>query len=597
MSQATIQGQLGLMTIPVDILYEITSHLDYGDAFQLAGASSGLRGALHPLLTSPDASFPLSVEAKQTALRCAEKISKQHIRNLACFTCMRMLPREAFSASNRRGDRGKGVLACDPPSADMGSVPDMESEGRHWYWRASDRFYREEHAYWAKRFCWDCGIKHLKFPHMQGVRRYPKKRRSRQDRKQDPQDPIMVARVARERAQEVWYLCHQCGQMKTKENMCLPVPWAQLEEGERQERKARGHPKMLCSGIFDDDLHKHDYCHQSTGSSRPRSAISRLELLPEVIQYRIFGHLPYRDKIMLSQTSRHFAAAVQPSSSIYYPFSLNEKYDFIRRCEETKRKLETEHRQDDLACYGCFRMRPEAKFCFDQLRQTVWGYRNIPRFNAYSTGFRRVPPWWDQPRDSWRPRNSPRQDEEGDSSQDEEGDSSQDEEWDGSPDRVRKRRCNSCLAKMFYLGLLKERPTAYRFGGLVRNANRQERTWQEDEEAMKRLFLFGLQELCKQRHCRREGVAGQMVSREVMSYSRKAWGLAFYHTYSTTDESLSGIKGFECWGCVHRVERGVWIAKELERLRPKTRPRDSHGPDDEYEPDDDDEDMYSSGSD
>ncbi|KAM7191278.1 hypothetical protein V8F33_009014 [Rhypophila sp. PSN 637] len=577
MSQATIQGQLGLMTIPVDILYEITSHLDYGNALQLAGASTGLRGALHPLLTSPNAGYPLSVEAKQTALRCAEKISKQHIRNLACFTCMRMLPREAFSASNRRGDRGKGVLACDPPSQDMGTVPDMESRGRHWYWRASDRFYREEQAYWAKRFCWDCGIKHLKFPHMQGVRRYPRKRRSKQDRKQDPRDPIMVARVARERAQEVWYLCHQCGEMKTKKNMCLPVPWAQLEEGEREERKARGYPKMLCSGIFDDDLHKHDYYHQSTSSSTSRSALSRLELLPENIQYRIFGHLPYRDKIMLSQTSRHFAAAVQPSSSISYPFSLDEKYDFIRRCEETKRNLETEHRQDDLACYGCFRMRPEAKFCFRQLRQTLAGYRNtLIRFFLYTTGFRRVPSWWDWLLDS------PSQDE--------------DEDWrPHSYFFVWKRRCNSCLAKMFYLGLLKERPTAYRFAALVRNANRQERTWQEDEEAMKRLFLFGLQELCKQPHCAREEVEGKIVSREVMRYSRKAWGLR-YDTYSVAYPSLSGIKGFECWGCVHRVEREVWIAKELERLGPKTRPRDSHGPDDQYEPDDD-EDMYSSGSD
>jgi hypothetical protein len=141
-----------LQTLPLDLLLHLSSLLDYPSLLNLSSTSRALRGAINP-----DELCPLE---DKTAFYLQAELFPQHEERLACFACWRMLDKNKFGDSKRRGRYGK---------------------------------YSPNHTGGAreKRFCWECGVQgrrygHLKRVNKDGVGYYPCHR-------------CGVARVGRER--------------------------------------------------------------------------------------------------------------------------------------------------------------------------------------------------------------------------------------------------------------------------------------------------------------------------------------------------------------------------------------------------------------
>ncbi|KAK0743008.1 hypothetical protein B0T18DRAFT_174187 [Schizothecium vesticola] len=116
-------------SLPFDIVHEIISNLDYLSTLHLSLANSRLRHSLHP-----DALVPPS--SKAAFLQRAEAFP-QHRYSLACFRCLRLLPRLSFADTHRAGPKGK---------------------------------HSSHPAKQLQRFCHPCGVAHRLYPHMCGFR-------------------------------------------------------------------------------------------------------------------------------------------------------------------------------------------------------------------------------------------------------------------------------------------------------------------------------------------------------------------------------------------------------------------------------------------
>ncbi|KAK3316518.1 hypothetical protein B0H66DRAFT_641351 [Apodospora peruviana] len=310
---ATPVQVLDLETVPVDILHHILRLMnDYKSTINLSSASRCLYYAIDPPCQTPWA-------ARFALLQHAERHFRQHNNplspGLACFYCCRILPACHFSSSQMTGRRSKAIDWSD-------SAPRRQPT--------------------MDRFCIGCGIHCLLFPHLRAIRLGPRRRDGEM-----PRD-----RMHGERGVGYWYLCHQCGRMKSASERCWLLPWS-------QPNGVNGFQETICSDVFTDD---------STTAPQVRS---KFEQLPMTIRDRIFRILSYRDRIMLAQTSTHFHRQVQPPNYRLYSPGINDMYQFMREREETKHRASTLARKRDIACYGCFRMRPPEKFSRVQLRLTT----------------------------------------------------------------------------------------------------------------------------------------------------------------------------------------------------------------------------------
>ncbi|KAK1836778.1 hypothetical protein QBC39DRAFT_402764 [Podospora conica] len=114
-------------TLPFDVVYEICSYLDYLSVLNISMANSRLHKSILPDLFVP-------ASTKIAFLQLAEKFP-QNRYSLACFRCLKVLPRLAFSDAHRSGHKGKN----------------------------SSRPFKQ-----LQRFCYDCGVSNLLFQHCQG---------------------------------------------------------------------------------------------------------------------------------------------------------------------------------------------------------------------------------------------------------------------------------------------------------------------------------------------------------------------------------------------------------------------------------------------
>ncbi|KAK4199298.1 hypothetical protein QBC40DRAFT_255233 [Triangularia verruculosa] len=89
-----------LATLPLDILFELSTHLDYGDILLLKQTCRSLHSSLDP-------DSLLSHSAKLDFYQRVERFSRYRA-HLTCFKCFRLLPaRESFIDTHRTGPRGK----------------------------------------------------------------------------------------------------------------------------------------------------------------------------------------------------------------------------------------------------------------------------------------------------------------------------------------------------------------------------------------------------------------------------------------------------------------------------------------------------------
>lgn len=130
MTSPSAGGLSPFESLPYDIILSITSHLDYPTALHLSLTNTRLHASLHP-----DALVPRS--AKADFLQYVAEAYPQHRHSLACFRCLRILPRLAFADTHRAGRKGK-----------HSSYPERQ----------------------RLRFCHDCGVKGLLYPDMRGFR-------------------------------------------------------------------------------------------------------------------------------------------------------------------------------------------------------------------------------------------------------------------------------------------------------------------------------------------------------------------------------------------------------------------------------------------
>ncbi|KAL2198087.1 hypothetical protein P885DRAFT_59724 [Corynascus similis CBS 632.67] len=108
-------------SLPFEIfLHIIESYLSYGDLLRLSQTCRSMRAAFG----NPDAFFTRA-EKVDYYYEVENRHLQQHAAHLACYTCFRFLPADAFGDSMRRGPHGK--FGAD---------------------------YRRK----IGRFCWDCGV-------------------------------------------------------------------------------------------------------------------------------------------------------------------------------------------------------------------------------------------------------------------------------------------------------------------------------------------------------------------------------------------------------------------------------------------------------
>jgi len=258
-----------LETIPLEVLLEVTKHLDFGEVLALSTLNRAMKAFAQPMTVASD-------ETKRTFFLRAERFP-QHSAGagrLTCFTCWRLLPRDAFGDGEATGRKGK--------------------------WAAA-----HHRRFAGHRFCWTCAAAHRLYPDNQAIRKGP----------------------------HLWYLCHDCGLFKLRSQRCERNPQPAVAAA------ADGRPRV-------DRI-----CTPPLAAPAP----SPLERLPAALQQRVFGHLGYRDAVMLAQTSRRLQGAVDPQAA-----SLGDKVDFVR-AQHAAHGAAAFH-----ACYACFRVRHRARFTADQ---------------------------------------------------------------------------------------------------------------------------------------------------------------------------------------------------------------------------------------
>ncbi|KAH8885453.1 hypothetical protein GQ53DRAFT_355367 [Thozetella sp. PMI_491] len=152
--QPSQNDQVSFHSLPWEVFMQIIGHLDYRTVLSLSEVNTSFHRSIVPnaLVTKKVLNdFLMEVEH-----------FKRYPRHLACFSCIRILPREDFARSMRYGKKGKNGI------------------------RESKR---------VTRCCWECAAQKLIYPQDMRVRK----------------------------GKYVYYLCHTCGQFKLQSEKCLPT--------------------------------------------------------------------------------------------------------------------------------------------------------------------------------------------------------------------------------------------------------------------------------------------------------------------------------------------------------------------------------------
>ncbi|KAL2126206.1 hypothetical protein VTI74DRAFT_1476 [Chaetomium olivicolor] len=240
-----------LTTLPLDLLFALSSLLDYPSLLALSGTCRSLRAALNP-----DTFLPLA--DKIAAYQRAEQQFPQHAERLVCFSCWRFLPTAKFGDNKRRGKWGRhGRYSFQGGDWWLKKVQ-REKEGEE---EPEVGLKTEGWRQVGMRFCFECGVKKRLYAHGRRVKWQGLG----------------------------WYPCHECGTAaRAGEKMCVWV-------------SSRGsyNPKA------------EDYMMWGCVAQVEREKES-LERLPREVMERVCGLLEYRDLLRLKTVSRHFRGTVDP---------------------------------------------------------------------------------------------------------------------------------------------------------------------------------------------------------------------------------------------------------------------------------------------
>ncbi|KAK0671879.1 hypothetical protein QBC41DRAFT_300074 [Cercophora samala] len=303
-----------LTTLPLDVLFQLATHLEYGDLLRLKQTCQAFHCSL-----DPDTLLPHS--SKVAFYQEVERFPRYRA-HLACFKCFRLLhARKSFIDSHRTGSRGK-----------YGQDPSCKS----------------------KRACWDCIIRHKLLPQGTGASK-------------DGLRWYLCHRC------ESWRLqsqrCRKAHRQPIPQG-AYPTTAAEIHEQYERLKRAKAavkngtgpgvHTWIQCPPCNTIAMHPDRWVPFSNEALR----LAPFEKLPVALHKKILSLLPYLDLIALSRASK-YCRLLLPDPALACGSLYSLQATIWRKCSDPPvpadspvlaRKSSTW--SGLVPCPGCWRQRP-----------------------------------------------------------------------------------------------------------------------------------------------------------------------------------------------------------------------------------------------